>query len=120
MQGENAVRGAPCSHPSPTRAVLGTSLNEATPTRRGKPEGVIGAEVWFKLVDSSSAPPAAPPVHIGDPASFSFLTLTTRPTVRSEFRVADGGKMAVYMLRWVSTRGDKGPWSDVAKATVAA
>ena len=60
------------------------------------------------------------PVHIGDPASFSFLTLTTRPTVRSEFRVADGGKMAVYMLRWVSTRGDKGPWSDVAKATVAA
>jgi len=31
-----------------------------------------------------------------------------------------GGKTAVYMARWVNTRGEKGPWSDVTTATVAA
>ena len=48
------------------------------------------------------------------------LTLTTRPTLRTDFQAADGGKTAVYMLRWVSTRGEKGPWSEIATATVAA
>jgi hypothetical protein len=46
--------------------------------------------------------------------------MTTRPTLRTDFRAADGGKTAVYMLRWVNTRGEKGPWSDVTTATVAA
>ncbi len=27
---------------------------------------------------------------------------------------------AVYMLRWVNTRGEKGPWSDICSATVTA
>ena len=60
-------------------------------------------------------PSAQPPVP-----SFSFLTMTTRPTLRAEFKPGDGGKTAVYMARWVSTRGEKGPWSEVATATVAA
>ncbi len=39
----------------------------------------------------------------------------------AEYRAADGGKTAVYMLRWVNTRGEeKGPWSEVTTATVAA
>ncbi|MBL9001499.1 MAG: hypothetical protein JNK25_10230 [Phycisphaerae bacterium] len=63
-------------------------------------------------------PPPTEPV--GDPATFSFLTMTTRPSVRAEFRSGDGGKTAVYMLRWVNTRGEKGPWSEVTTATVAA
>ncbi|CAG0983587.1 hypothetical protein PHYC_01900 [Phycisphaerales bacterium] len=46
--------------------------------------------------------------------------MTTRPARRADFRAADGGKTAVYMVRWVNTRGDKGPWSEVATATVAA
>ena len=33
---------------------------------------------------------------------------------------AEAGKTACYALRWVSTRGEKGPWSEVAAATVAA
>ncbi|MGD9791618.1 MAG: hypothetical protein AB7Q00_12790 [Phycisphaerales bacterium] len=62
-----------------------------------------------------------------DPNTLSFLTLTTRPTVRTDLPspggrtgAADGGKTAVYMLRWVNTRGEKGPWSEVTTATVAA
>ena len=88
-------------------------VDEGSPTRRGKPEGVAGAEVWVKLIDAGQPAPT-------DPNALSFLTMTTRPTLRTDFRAADGGKTAVYMLRWVNTRGEKGPWSDVTTATVAA
>lgn len=81
--------------------------------RGGKPEGAIGAEVWVKLIDAGQPTPT-------DPSALSFLALTTRPTLRTTFRTADGGKTAVYMLRWVNTRGEKGPWSEVTTATVAA
>ncbi len=88
-------------------------VDEGSPTRRGKPAGVAGAEVWVKLVDAGTPAPT-------DPAALSFLTLTSRPTVRTEFKAHDGGKTAVYMLRWVNTRGEKGPWSEICSATVAA
>ena len=50
----------------------------------------------------------------------SFLTMTIRPGFRAEFKAGEGGKTAVYMARWVNTRGEKGPWSEITTATVAA
>jgi hypothetical protein len=87
--------------------------DESTPTRRARPKGVLGAEVWVKLVDPGTPAPT-------DPALLSFLTMATKPSVIAEYRAANGGKTAVYMLRWVNTRGEKGPWSDITTATVAA
>ncbi len=52
-------------------------VDEGSPTRRGKPEGVAGAEVWVKLVDTGAPAPTDP---IGDPRTLSFLTLTSRPS----------------------------------------
>ena len=102
-------------------------VDEATPTRRARPRGVLGAEVWVKLVDppTADAPAGATPgASVGDPArdpsSFTFLTMTTRPSFRAEFKADQGGKTAAYMARWVNTRGEKGPWSEVTTATVAA
>ena len=46
--------------------------------------------------------------------------MTTRPSFRAEFKAGDGGKTAVYMTRWINTRGEKGPWSEITTATVAA
>jgi hypothetical protein len=46
--------------------------------------------------------------------------MTTKPSLRAEYAAAAGGKTAVYMARWVNTRGEKGPWSEVTTATVAA
>ena len=46
--------------------------------------------------------------------------MTTEPSFRAEFKAGEGGKTAVDMARWVNTRGDKGPWSEVTTATVAA
>ncbi len=87
--------------------------DSATPTRTKKPRGVLGAEVWCAL----TAPGAAAPMN---PAAYTFHSVATRPTLRAEYHPEDGGKTAVYMLRWVSTRGERGPWSEIASATIAA
>jgi hypothetical protein len=80
----------------------------------------LKTEVWVKLVDADSPAPT-------DPAALSFLTMTTKPSFRAprSSRVQGGrgrqnGGAAVYMARWVNTRGEKGPWSEVTTATVAA
>ncbi|MDP1661048.1 MAG: hypothetical protein Q8L55_03955 [Phycisphaerales bacterium] len=87
--------------------------DSATPTRRGKPRGTTGAEVWFALTTPGLPAPQ-------DPAAYRFLALTTKTTLRTDFKPAEGGKTASYMLRWVNTRGEVGPWSEVATGTVAA
>jgi hypothetical protein len=87
--------------------------DESTPTRKAKPRGVQGAEVWLALADPNTP---APP--LGD--SYKFLSLSSRGALQADFPSADAGKTAYYALRWVSTRGEKGPWSEVTSATVAA
>jgi len=46
--------------------------------------------------------------------------MTTRPSFRAEFRAGESGKAAVSMARWINTRGEKGPRSEITTATVAA
>jgi len=53
--------------------------------------------------------------------------MATKPSIRADFRAGDGGTKwggAVYMARWISTflgeREEKGPWLEIATATVAA
>jgi hypothetical protein len=46
--------------------------------------------------------------------------MVTKPAIRADVRPGDGGKTAVYMVRWVNTQGEKGPWSEITTATVAA
>ena len=41
-----------------------------------------------------------------------FLALDTRTPYRADWTGADAGKIAHYLLRWVNTRGEKGPWSE--------
>jgi len=87
--------------------------DESTPTRRARPKGVLGAEVWLTLIDAGQPAPT-------DPTALAFLTMAIKPSIRADFRSGDGGKTAVYMTRWVNTQGEKGPWSEIATATVAA
>lgn len=109
-------------------------VDAATPTPRGCPAGVLGAEVWVRLeepkgqrsngqtakVEAGGTAAGEPADGNADPSSFNFLSLTLRPTLLARFKPGEGGKTAVYMARWVNTRGEKGPWSEVASATVAA
>lgn len=102
-------------------------VDSDTPLKLAKPRGVRGCEVWMKLVDHADTLPTddAPDAPLGDPflsdpATFTYLGTATRAHHDTEFPLEARGKRAVYMLRWVSTRGVPGPWSEVAAATVAA
>lgn len=95
--------------------------------RGGKPRGTLGAEVWVRIAGSPATEPAAPVIASADAAStgappgpFAYLTLSTRPVLRTDFPQNLAGKTAVYITRWVGTRGDKGPWSEPTSATIAA
>ncbi len=37
-----------------------------------------------------------------------------------EFACSGGGRIARYMVRWLSTRGEAGPWSEMASAMIGA
>jgi len=87
--------------------------DERTPTRRTKPKGIIGAELWVQLTALGEAPPTGA-------ADLKFLMLSTRSPAIVEYGGADAGKTAHYMLRWLSRRGEPGPWSETASATVGA
>ena len=86
--------------------------NEATPTRRAKPAGVMGCEIWVKL--TASGEPA--PVSADE---LSFVTLATATPYVAKYDGIDGGRMAHYMLRWVNG-SNRGPWSETISATITA
>jgi len=105
----------PLEHKVVQSAALVRMLDKPTPTCRGHSRGVLGAEVWVKLVAPTRDERA--PMNL---AALVFLTMTIMPTFRAEFKPSEGGKTAVYTARWINTRGEKGPWSEIATAMVAA
>ncbi len=50
-----------------------------------------------------------------DPRALTFLTMTTRPSFRAEFKAGDGGKTAVYMTRWGNALGERKLWSEATR-----
>jgi len=88
-------------------------VDEATPTSRAKPAGVMGCEIWVKVAAQGEAPPA-------DPGELSFVSMDTASPYIAEYDGADGGKTAHYMLRWCKSGGEKGPWSETISATITA
>ena len=80
------------------------------PTTKAKPAGVRGAEIYCAIATTAPA----------DPAAYRFLALDTATPYLIEHAPADGGKTAHYLLRWVNTRGEAGPWSETVSATIGA
>jgi hypothetical protein len=83
--------------------------DEASPTSKAKPAGVMGCEVWVKVGE----PPSVP-------SELTFLALDTRTPYVADYASTDAGQSAHYMLRWVNSRGEKGPWSQTVSATIGA
>jgi hypothetical protein len=84
--------------------------DEATPTKRAKPAGVMGCEIWVKVSAVGEAAPSSAD-------ELSFLSLDTASPYIAEYDGANGGKTAHYMLRWVKSDGKKWPWSETISAT---
>ena len=75
---------------------------------RAKPAGVAYCEIWVKV-----GTPA--PTDIGQ---MTYLGNASRTPQLEEYTAAQAGQTATYWLRWVSTRGDKGPWSEPVSTTI--
>lgn len=73
----------------------------------GKPAGVHGCQIWFKIGE-----PAI------DPSELSYMATDTASSHTYRFAGEVAGKNVYYWLRWENTRGERGPWSDVVMATV--
>lgn len=84
--------------------------DEATPTSKAKPDGVRGAQIWMKVGD----PPPA------DPSELTYVATDTRTPHPIDFGGSDAKQNAHYMVRWENTRGEVGPWSETATATIGA
>ena len=84
--------------------------DEAAPTRSAKPPGVRGVQIWVKIGDP---PPTGP-------SELNFVATATRTPHTHDFAGGDANKVAHYMLRWENTRGETGPWSETASATIGA
>jgi hypothetical protein len=74
----------------------------------GKPAHTIGFEIW-RFVGGTTEPAYE---------ELQFVELATHSPHTLEYESADRGKMVWYASRWVSTRGEKGPWSKMASAIV--
>lgn len=84
-------------------------VDSATSTRKAKPAGVLGCEIWMKIGDT---PPAGE-------NELRFVAIDTAAPYTVSFQANEGGQNAYYWLRWVNPTGERGPWSEQAVATIA-
>lgn len=82
--------------------------DEATPRSKAKPAGVHGCEIWMKI--DGDAPQ--------DATELSFLCTETSSPHTKTYEGKIAGKTVYYWLRWVNTRGEYGPWSNMVSAMV--
>lgn len=82
--------------------------DNGTKDRRAKPAGVKACEIWVKIGSAPTNPPA----------DMQFLALDTATPYVAEYDLADAGKVAYYMLRWVNSKDEKGPWGETVEATI--
>ena len=87
-----------------------TIINPDSRTRRGKPHGVVGCEIYVAVS------PTAPT----DSAAYRLVSVATRGTEVVTFADNEGGQTAHYRLRWMNTRGEAGPFSPVFSSTIPA
>jgi hypothetical protein len=78
------------------------------PNSRALPPGVSHTEIHNVI---SATPPT-------DIKQFQLIDTTTRNTYIVHYTSADVGKTSYFNLRYVSTRGEKGPWSETVSATI--
>ncbi len=77
---------------------------------KAKPAGAIALQVFVAMADE----------RVTDPTQAHFLMAATRNPTRIQYERKDDGKVATYFARWISRRGETGPWSNPTSLRVAA
>lgn len=82
--------------------------DEATPTSKAKPFGVIGCELWRSIGLTAAT----------DPSQCTLARVTGKTPTNVSTDPADSGKVCTYFARWQTRSGpggvaQTGPWSSV-------
>jgi hypothetical protein len=80
-------------------------VDEATPTKKARPTGTIGAEVYSFVLSAGGAAP-------DDLEMWRFEGLATKSTFTIDFNAADGGKEVIIVARWMNRKGEVGASSN--------
>lgn len=88
-------------------------VDENTPTRRARPTGSVGAQVYTFVAPTGTPPPA-------DLKQWMFEGMATKGDFQIRYAPADIGKQAYIVARWSNAKGQSGPNSLVAAAPIAA
>ncbi len=83
---------------------------DSSSNSRAKPKGVLQCEIWYYI-----SPNGAPPARQED---YCYLAVNRATPYTAHFEGADAGKAVYYVLRWMNTRNEPGPWSAVVMATI--
>ena len=73
-----------------------------------KPPHVIGFEIWRRVGGDTE------PTY----DEMQFVEMATRSPHLVQYGAADRSKTVSYASRWVNSRGEKGPWSEIVSAIV--
>ncbi|MDR2887318.1 MAG: hypothetical protein LBV26_04850 [Bacteroidales bacterium] len=84
-------------------------FRDSNATGRAKPGKVHGCEIWSKA--GGQQPESE--------AEMTYLGVDTCTPFTVSYQGGQQGQTAYYMLRWVSTRGQHGPWSAMVSAVIA-
>jgi hypothetical protein len=88
-------------------------VDESTPTRRARPRGTIGAQI-FSFIGPAGTPPPA------DLKQWAFEGIATRADFKITYAPGDVGKQASLIARWSNAKGQNGPNSLTAAVPIAA
>lgn len=83
-------------------------VDSATPHANAKPHGVQACEIRIFVGDPAPA----------DESGYTFLAHDTRTPYTDVHPASDAGKTAHYMVRWLNTKLEPGPWGDVVSAKI--
>jgi hypothetical protein len=75
-----------------------------------KPAGAVALQVFVVLADAP----------VSDLSQARLLKSVTRTPARIQYKMSEDGKVATYTARWISRRGETGPWSTAITRRVAA
>jgi hypothetical protein len=76
--------------------------------KKAKPAGVHGIEFKWGIL----------PIQPTDVDELIHSSFDTRTPFTLDFNESERGKIVYFCLRWENTRGEKGPWSDIAYAII--
>ena len=82
--------------------------DSATPDKKAKPKGVRGCDI-YRYVGAAS------PATLDD---YRYVANDSDSPYTINYDIADAGKKVFYLLRWVSTTGEPGEWSETIEATI--